>query len=181
MKLRVRSELVYRFDPPTDAIFQIHAAHWPGQQVLEETLVITPPVQFRQDETIEFGTRPMRARLSGEVTVLYEALVDNGLLTGLPRGAVQHDWTDLPVDALTYLWPSRYCPSDQFGRFVEREFGTLFEVWLSDGWWLIDPTGLAPIAGLVRIASGRDAADIAFLSTQDMCEMVRQAITVEAV
>ena len=57
----------------------------------------------------------------------------------------------------------------------------MFEVWLSDGWWLIDPTGLAPIPGLVRIASGRDAADIAFLSTQGTCEMIRQAITVEAV
>ncbi len=258
MKLRVRSELVYRFDPPTDAIFQIHAAHWPGQRILEETLVLTPAVPFREDDAADFGARPLRARLSGEVTVLYEALVDNGQLAGLPPGAIQQDWTDLPADVLTYLWPSRYCPSDQFGRFVEREFGTLsggarvlaivawiaenvdyrfgvsdsettaartfidragvcrdfthlgitlcraagiparavsayadqltppdfhavFEVWLSDGWWLIDPTGLAPIPGLVRIASGRDAADIAFLSTQGTCEMIRQAITVEAV
>ena len=83
MKLRVRSELVYRFDPPTDAIFQIHAAHWPGQKIIEESLVFTPAVPFRLDETVDFGTRPLRARLSGEVTVLYEALVDNGLLTGL--------------------------------------------------------------------------------------------------
>tara|TARA_R110002051_G_scaffold178085_2_gene247903 strand:- start:5405 stop:6181 length:777 start_codon:yes stop_codon:yes gene_type:complete len=258
MKLRVRSELVYRFDPPTDAIFQIHAAHWPGQRVLEETVVLTPAGPFRVDEAAGFGTRPLRARLSGEVRVRYEALVDNGAPAGLPPDAVQSDWADLPVDVLTYLWPSRYCPSDQFGRFVEREFGSLrggaralaivawiaanvdyrfgvsgsettaartfidragvcrdfthlgitlcraagiparavsayadqlrppdfhavFEVWLSGGWWLIDPTGLAPIAGLVRIASGHDAADIAFLSTQGACEMVRQAITVEAV
>jgi transglutaminase-like putative cysteine protease len=258
MKLRVRSELVYRFDPPTDAIFQIHVARWPGQRVLEETLVISPGADSRLDETVELGTRPLRARLSGEVTVIYQALVDNGRLKGVPPGAVQHDWADLPVEVLTYLWPSRYCPSDLFGRFSEREFGTLsggarvlaivawiaanvdyrfgvsdsettaartfidragvcrdfthlgitlcraagiparavsayadqltppdfhavFEVWLSNGWWLIDPTGLAPITGLVRIASGHDAADIAFLSTQGACEMVRQAITVEAV
>tara|TARA_R110002167_G_scaffold27139_12_gene92644 strand:+ start:1294 stop:2070 length:777 start_codon:yes stop_codon:yes gene_type:complete len=258
MKLRVRSELVYRFDPPTDAVFQIHAAHWPGQRVLEETLTLTPPNRFRLDEIAEFGTRPMRAALSGEVTVIYEGVVDNGRLTGLTADAVQHDWSDLPVEVLTYLWPSRYCPSDEFGRFVEREFGSLsggaqvlaivdwiganvdyrfgvsdsettasrtfidragvcrdfthlgitlcraagiparavsayadqlsppdfhavFEVWLSDGWWLIDPTGLAPVAGLVRIASGRDAADIAFLSTQGACEMVHQTITVQAV
>jgi transglutaminase-like putative cysteine protease len=257
MKLRVRSELVYRFDPPTDAIFQIHVARWPGQRVLEETLVISPGADSRLDETVELGTRPLRARLSGEVTVIYQAVVDNGRLKGVPPGAVQHDWADLPVEVLTYLWPSRYCPSDQFGRFSEREFGTLsggarvlaivawiaanvdyrfgvsdsettaartfidragvcrdfthlgitlcraagiparavsayadqltppdfhavFEVWLSNGWWLIDPTGLAPITGLVRIASGHDAADIAFLSTQGACEMVRQAITVEA-
>lgn len=258
MKLRIRSELVYRFDPPTDAIYQIHAAHWPGQRVIEETLVTTPDTQFHQDETRDFGARPLRARLSGEVSVLYDAVVDNGQLKTLPARAVQHDWADLPVDVLTYLWPSRYCPSDQFGRFAERQFGTLsggervlaivawiaehvdyrfgvsdsettaartfidragvcrdfthlgitlcrasgiparavsayahqltppdfhavFEVWLSNGWWLIDPTNLAPIQGLVRIACGRDAADIAFLSTQGACELMRQAITAEAV
>ena len=51
---------------------------------------------------------------------------------------------------------------------------------LSDGWWLVDPTGLAPVEGLVRIACGRDAADIAFLTTQGACELVRQSVTAEA-
>ena len=39
-------------------------------------------------------------------------------------------------------------------------------------------TRLAPVVGLVRIASGRDAADIAFLTTQERCEVVRQSVTV---
>ncbi len=257
MKLRVCANLVYRFDPPTDAIYQIHVAHWPGQSILEERLEVTPTVDFIEDEDAEFGARTLRAHLSGEVAVVYEAVVENGVLKGLPPVTVQHDWGELPAEVLTYLWPSRYCPSDQFGRFVEREFGGLtggervlailawisanidyergvsdsettaartfidragvcrdfthlgitlcrasgiparavsayahqltppdfhaiFEVWLSNGWWLIDPTGLAPIEGLVRIACGRDAADIAFLSTQGTCQLVRQAISAEA-
>lgn len=45
------------------------------------------------------------------------------------------------------------------------DFHAVFEVFLDGGWWLVDPTRLAPIAGLVRIAHGRDAADIAFLTT----------------
>ncbi len=45
------------------------------------------------------------------------------------------------------------------------DFHAVFEVYLDDGWWLVDPTRLAPIAGIVRIAHGRDAADIAFLTT----------------
>ena len=255
MKLRVRSELVYRFDPPTDAIYQIQVAHWPGQTILEETLTTTPDVGFHEDKDADFGARTLRAHLEGEVSVVYEAVVDNGVLKGLPPVAIQHDWNDLPAEVLTYRLPSRYCPSDQFGRFVEREFGStsggervlailkwitdhvdyehgvsdsettaartfidrggvcrdfthlgitlcrasgiparavsayshlldppdfhaIFEVWLSDGWWLVDPTGLGPIEGLVRIACGRDAADIAFLSTQGVCEMVSQSITV---
>ncbi|MFJ6023221.1 transglutaminase family protein [Brevundimonas sp. NPDC092305] len=258
MKIRVRAELVYRFEPPTDAIYKIQVARWPGQNILEERLTTSPQVQFIEDEDDEFGARTLRAHLSGEVSLTYEALVDNGSLKGLPPVTVQHDWNDLPSEVLTYLNGSRYCPSDQFGRFVERTFGgtiggdrvlrildwiaenvdyepgvsdsettaartfidragvcrdfthlgitlcrasgiparavsafahqlnppdfhAIFEVWLSNGWWLVDPTRLAPVEGLVRIACGRDAADIAFLTTQGTCELVRQSVTAEAV
>lgn len=257
MKLRVRAELVYRFDPPTDAIYKIQVAHWPGQDILQETLTFDPPVAFQEDEDADFGARTLRCHVSGEVALIYEAVVDNGVLKGLPPSVSQHDWGDLPAEVLPYLQPSRYCPSDQFGRFVTRQFGdtaggarvlailnwirenvdyehgvsdtettaartfidragvcrdfthlgmtfcrasgiparavsafahqlnppdfhAIFEVWLDGGWWLVDPTGLAPVEGLVRIACGRDAADIAFLTTQERCRMVRQSVTVEA-
>ncbi len=84
MKLRVRSELVYAFEPPTDAIFKIQAARWPGQRILEETLTTTPEVDFREDQDAAFGARTLRARLSGEVSVVYSAVVDNGTLKGVP-------------------------------------------------------------------------------------------------
>jgi transglutaminase-like putative cysteine protease len=45
------------------------------------------------------------------------------------------------------------------------DFHAVFEVFLDGGWWLVDPTRMAPIGGMVRIAHGRDAADIAFLTT----------------
>lgn len=257
MKLHVRSELIYRFDPPTDAIYLIQAAQWPGQNVIEERLTASSGVEFHEDIDPDFGARTLRAHLSGEVKVVYEALVDNGLLQGVPSGVAQHDWNELPAEVLIYTRPSRYCPSDQFGRFVQRTFGdttggarvlaildwihhnidyepgasdsettaartfidragvcrdfthlgltlcrasgiparavsayayqltppdfhAVFEVWLDGGWWMVDPTRLAPIEGLVRIASGRDAADIAFLTTQGECRMVRQSVTVRA-
>ncbi len=47
------------------------------------------------------------------------------------------------------------------------------------GWWLVDPTRLAPVQGLVRIGTGRDAADIAFLTTSDLCTGVSQTVAVE--
>ncbi|GAA0195150.1 transglutaminase-like putative cysteine protease [Brevundimonas nasdae] len=257
MKLRVRAELVYRFDPPTDAIYKIQVAHWPGQDILHESLTFDPPVEAHEDEDVDFGARTLRCHVSGEVRLTYEAVVENGVLKGLPPDVSQHDWGDLPAEVLPYLQPSRYCPSDQFGRFVTREFGdtsggarvlailnwitanidyergvsdtettaartfidragvcrdfthlgmtlcrasgiparavsayafelsppdfhAIFEVWLDNGWWLVDATGLAPVEGLVRIACGRDAADIAFLTTQERCAFVRQSVTVEA-
>ncbi|RZI98288.1 MAG: transglutaminase family protein [Brevundimonas sp.] len=258
MKIRVRADLTYRFEPPTDAIYKVQVAHWPGQNILEERLSTTPMTELSVNTDDEFGARILRGHLTGEVRLTYEAVVDNGALKGLPPVTVQHDWNSLPAEVLPYLYPSRYCPSDQFGRFVERSFGetsggervlaildwikanidyepgvsdsettaartfidragvcrdfthmgitlcrasgiparavsayahqlqppdfhAIFEVWLSDGWWLVDPTGLAPVEGLVRIACGRDAADIAFLTTQGSCELVSQTVTAEAI
>lgn len=42
------------------------------------------------------------------------------------------------------------------------DFHAVFEAYLVDRWVLFDATGLAPLDGLVRIATGRDAADTAF-------------------
>ena len=36
------------------------------------------------------------------------------------------------------------------------------EAWIGDRWWLFDPTGITPLTGLIRIGTGRDAADVAF-------------------
>lgn len=42
------------------------------------------------------------------------------------------------------------------------DFHGFFEAYLGDAWYLFDATRMAPIDGLVRIATGRDAADVAF-------------------
>ena len=78
--------------------------------------------------------------------LVYQALVDNGDPAGLPPGVVQHDGNDLPAETLTYLLPSRYCPSDQFGRFVQREFGqtTGGERVLAILAWILEPIDYAP-------------------------------------
>lgn len=57
----------------------------------------------------------------------------------------------------------------------------MFEVYLDNAWWLIDPTRLAPIEGVVRIGSGRDASDIAFLTSDKQCQVLSQTINVKAV
>ena len=42
------------------------------------------------------------------------------------------------------------------------DFHAIFEVFLGGNWILFDPTGLAPVEDVVRIASGADANDVAF-------------------
>ncbi len=255
MKLSIKAELVYSFADATQIIANLEASHTSDQVILSESLDIEPPVRMLSDKT-SYGDRRIRASLSGEVTIRYQAIVENKLRQLLPQAGRQHVWSELPGDVLPFLLPSRFCPSDKFMRFAQREFGAagdgaarvmailewiyrnvdyvsgvsnaettaertfvdragvcrdfthlgitlaralgiparavsayaleldppdfhaIFEVYIENGWWLIDPTRLAPIEGIVRIGSGRDASDIAFLTSDKQCQVLRQTIEV---
>ena len=58
------------------------------------------------------------------------------------------------------------------------DFHAVVDVWLDNDWHLIDASGLAPIEGLVRIAVGRDATDISFMTIFGYAEMVSQEVCV---
>lgn len=58
------------------------------------------------------------------------------------------------------------------------DFHAVVEVWLDGAWRLVDATRLAPLDGLVRIAVGRDATDIAFLTIFGSAELQSQSIEV---
>lgn len=45
------------------------------------------------------------------------------------------------------------------------DFHAVVEAHVAGGWWVVDATALAPRSSLVRIATGRDAADTAFMTT----------------
>ena len=122
MKLSVEAELAYAFAQATQIIANFQAAHTSDQEILSETLDIQPPIDILSDET-PYGDRSIRAAFSGEVTVKYTALVENKVRQLLPKSGRQHVWSDLPGDVLPFLLPSRFCPSDKFMRFAQREFG----------------------------------------------------------
>ena len=220
MKLSIEAELVYNFAKDTQIIANPEASRAGDQIILSESLDIQPPAQALSDTT-PYGDRRIRASLSGEVAIRYRAVVENNLRQLLPPSGCQHVWSDLPGEVLPFLLPSRFCPSDKFMRFAQREFGgagdgvarimarnldyvvgvsnaettaertfvdragvcrdfthlgitlaralgiparavsayalqldppdfhAIFEVYLENGWWLIDPTRLAPIEGIV--------------------------------
>jgi transglutaminase-like putative cysteine protease len=58
------------------------------------------------------------------------------------------------------------------------DFHAVVEVWLDGGWHLVDATCLAPVEGLARIAVGRDATDIAFMTIFGVGVMNAQNVTV---
>ena len=57
--------------------------------------------------------------------------------------------------------PARYVAGYAV-NLVPPDFHGFCEVWLGRNWYLFDATRLAPLSGLVRIGTGRDAADASF-------------------
>lgn len=58
------------------------------------------------------------------------------------------------------------------------DFHAIVEVWLEDGWRMVDATGLAPTMGVARIGVGRDATDIAFMTVFGSAILNKQSVAV---
>ena len=95
MKLAIKAELAYSFAPSTQVIANIEASQSSDQTILSELLDIQPQVQLLSDTT-PHGDRSIRAAFSGEVTILYQAVVENHQRQLLPTSGRQHVWSDLP-------------------------------------------------------------------------------------
>lgn len=63
-------------------------------------------------------------------------------------------------------------------RLEPPDFHAVVDVWLGGRWRLVDASGLAPIEGLVRIAVGRDATDISFMTIFGTATLVEQQVSV---
>ena len=55
----------------------------------------------------------------------------------------------------------------------------MFEAYLGDRWYLFDPTRLSPLDEIVRIGTGRDAAEVAFATFFGAARMRRLAPLIE--
>jgi transglutaminase-like putative cysteine protease len=61
--------------------------------------------------------------------------------------------------------PARFVTGIDYGAdpaLGPMDFHAYVEAFLGGRWYLFDPTGISPPMGLVRIGTGRDAADVAF-------------------
>ncbi|GCE78191.1 transglutaminase-like domain-containing protein [Cellulomonas biazotea] len=105
---------------------------------------------------------------------------DGALRTLLARQGVCRDYAHLVVALLRALdVPARlvavYAPG-----LDPMDFHAVAEAWVDGAWRVVDATTLAPRGTLVRIATGRDAADTAFLSVYDGLATLRE-VAVSAV
>jgi len=77
------------------------------------------------------------------------------------RSGVCRDFAHLGIAFCRALSiPARYVTVYAY-QLDPQDFHAVFEAYIDGTWYLFDATKLAPLNGLVRIASGRDAADAA--------------------
>ncbi len=89
---------------------------------------------------------------------------DGALETLLSGRGVCRDYAHLVVTLLRALdLPARFAAVYAPG-LMPMDFHAVPEALVEGTWRVVDPTGMAPRQSLLRIATGRDAADTAFLS-----------------
>ncbi len=101
--------------------------------------------------------------------------------TFIDRAGVCRDFSHLAIALCRALNLPARAVSVYAADLDPPDFHAVFEVFLDGRWWLIDPTRLAPVEGMVRIAAGRDAADIAFLTSGSLCQCLNQWVEVSRI
>jgi transglutaminase-like putative cysteine protease len=144
-----------------------------------DELIYLRPSRYCQSDSLFPTARAEFAGLSGHL--LLEAVTswvsrtlvyvsgssrgtDGATSTLLQRRGVCRDYAHLVIAMLRALdVPARmaavYAPG-----LEPMDFHAVAEAFIDGEWWLVDATRLAPRQSMVRIATGRDAADISFLS-----------------
>jgi transglutaminase-like putative cysteine protease len=126
MKFDLGSELTYTATKDTTLILNIEAQHLRGQRILSEIFTINPHARGEAHDVPETSNRYRRLMLApGKYTIRYEATVETDPVTARPEKVDEVPIDKLPFAVMNHLFPSRYCESDQLGRFAWRRFGDM--------------------------------------------------------
>jgi transglutaminase-like putative cysteine protease len=86
--------------------------------------------------------------------------------TVIQRVGICRDYAHLMITLCRAInIPARFVTGTDYGcpaGYGPPDFHAYVEVYLADRWYIFDPTGLTIPMGLVRIGTGRDAADVSF-------------------
>lgn len=148
-----------------------------------------PSDQFQSFVDAEFGgldggARVMAMRDWIERGFSYEPGVSTSATTALEtfvrRAGVCRDYAHMLITLVRAAGiPARIASVYALG--VEpQDFHAVAEVFLDGAWHLVDATGMAEPSAMAKIGVGRDAADIAFLTTYGQAELVAQTVSVIA-
>lgn len=95
------------------------------------------------------------------------------------RAGVCRDFAHLGITFCRALGiPARFVSAYGW-QVTPQDFHAVFEAYLGGRWYLFDATRLAPLDGLVRIATGRDAADTAFSTFYGMVTPISMQVFID--
>ncbi len=99
--------------------------------------------------------------------------------TATERAGVCRDFAHLGIAFCRALGiPARFVSAYAW-QLDPPDFHACFEAYLGDRWYLFDATRLAPTNGLVRIGTGRDAADTAFATVFGAVQLNNMDVYIE--
>lgn len=127
MRFQVSCELDYEIKSPSAIIFNVHALRTASQTVLEEALTLEPYTKHDEFVSLRGDSRFVRIDTGGakQLKLRYRALVDTSYtlidadeLENVPVQQLDHN-------LILFLFPSRYCQSDQLSRLAWSKFGKI--------------------------------------------------------
>lgn len=126
MRLSIEAELDYKTEGERTVLLQIEAAeNVADQTIIDGSLEIVDcvsHVRVPADEAV--GNRSW-IRIRDRLTCVYRATVEMRRPGAELASLAQVPMHELPGEQVKFLLPSRFCPSDKFGTFVENEFSGL--------------------------------------------------------
>ena len=154
----------------------------PLDQLPVETLGFLWPSRYCQSDRVqqlawrEFGALPPGhaqvdaicrwVRSHVEFRVGTSTIATSALETLEHGVGVCRDFVHVTIALLRSLnYPARFATGVDYGAPADMgppDFHSYVETYIGDRWWVFDPTGITPVTGLIRIGTGRDAADVAF-------------------
>jgi transglutaminase-like putative cysteine protease len=115
-------------------------------------------------------------------TISYEAGASDARTTAMDtfvsRAGVCRDFAHLAITLCRAAEIPARAVSAYAWKLEPPDMHAVAEVFLDGRWRLVDPTGKAPVDGLVRVSTGLDAADIAFMTIFGAADLVEQSFTV---
>jgi len=123
MILQIDVHLRYGVQAPTDILLQIMVPNFADQQVRNEKITLSDTLHRATVAAEEGVGERTLLRIDQDLVCDYMTRVEidrPALDISQLRALPPHQ---LPSDAIRYLMPSRYCPSDELQNFVAAEFG----------------------------------------------------------
>ncbi len=126
MRFKLGCSLAYEVKTPTTFIFNVEVAHLKSLAVIGETLTLAPDLTRRTYITPDLKNRYLGINAQpGPFSLEYNAEVELSVVRADPETIRETPVSELPLDILPFLLPSRFVSSDRLAPFAQAEFGHL--------------------------------------------------------